>query len=77
MGTAYGGGTYPRGTGSIYLMDTFCRPNDNYILECLFNAAIFFVCSHGEDAGVKCYEDCKEYRLSSLICMTYYSFVFS
>ncbi len=61
VGTAFGGGTYPGGTGSIYLMDTFCRPNDNSLLECPFNAAVFFVCGHSDDAGVKCYEDCKEY----------------
>ncbi len=55
VGTAYAGGRYPPGTGSVYLMNVLCGQTHTSLLECPFQSPFIF-CGHPQDVGVKCYE---------------------
>ncbi len=54
VGTAYTHGVFGHGTGPILLRDTQCLGDELSLSDCL-SSSITGQCSHGNDAGVRCY----------------------
>ena len=46
---------FGHGTGPIVVQETVCTGNESSITACQYNSIITNQCSHGNDAGVKCY----------------------
>ncbi len=56
VGTAYTHGVFGHGIGIIHLKDTQCIGDETNLTSCSYNA-VTTTCSHGNDAGVKCYRE--------------------
>lgn len=54
VGTAYTHGVFGHGTGPILITDSLCSGDEMNLSSCEYNT-ITTQCSHGNDAGVKCY----------------------
>ena len=44
----------PEGTGRVWFSGVQCTGNENHILECGLNSVGVNLCTHLEDAGVRC-----------------------
>ena len=56
VGTAYTHGVFGHGVGLIHLKDALCTGDEANLTSCFYNP-VTTTCSHGNDAGVKCYRE--------------------
>ena len=52
-------GFYGQGTRQIWLDDLSCTGSESRIVDCSHNGFGINVCSHSEDAGLVCEDNCK------------------